>query len=113
MSRFNAWLRLWRFAVVLVAATCLGATMTAKPADAQVSVGVNLPFFNFGFSGPGYYYPAYYPYYGYSRPYYRARYWRLNWCYYHPYRCGWDQGRGRGPAPAHLGAAAHRGRPPS
>src|SRR5258708_6909291 len=97
MSRFNAWLRLWRFAVVLVAATCLGATMTAKPADAQISVGVNLPFFNFGFSGPAYYYPAYYPYYGYGygygyhRHYYRAHYWRRhhNWCYYHPYRCGY------------------------
>ena len=78
----NSWLR--RLTVSAGVLACLGVAMTAKPADAQISL--QLPFVSLGI-GPGYY-PAYYPYY-YGYPYYyRAHYWgwrhRCHW-YYH--RC--------------------------
>jgi len=83
------WMR--RFAMIFVAASCLGIVATLKPADAQVSFGISVPFVNVGFYGPAYY-PYYYPYYGYYRPYYYHAYygrWHRNWCYWHPYRCGY------------------------
>ena len=80
----------------LAAVVCVGAmTMSAKPAEARIWVGVN-----FGYPGyyaPSYYYPAYYPYYGYYRPYWRhhrryvhyRRWHHRHWCHWHPYRCYW------------------------
>jgi hypothetical protein len=73
---FTAWAKRIVLATALV---CLGGAMAAKPADAQISV--QLPFVSLGIG-----YPSYYPYY------YRANYggWRhRNWCYWHPYRCGY------------------------
>ena len=68
------------------AAICLAGVMTAKPADAQISIQV--PFVSLGIGAPYYGYPYYY--YGYPY-YYRTYYggWRhRNWCHWHPYRCG-------------------------
>ena len=90
-----------RFGAILIAIFCIGTAMTlSKPAEARFWVGIN-----FGYPGyyyapaPSYYYPAYYPYYGYYhrrhwwRHHYRhVHYWRWghrHWCHWHPYRCYW------------------------
>jgi hypothetical protein len=81
----SPWLR--RSAAVLVTVLSLGAmtTLTAKPADARVFVGVGFGVpaaWGWGYYHPGYWYHPYRPYY----PAYRGWQWR-RWCYWHPYRC--------------------------
>ena len=79
LSINNAWIRRLVLAGALL---CLGGVVTAKPADAQISI--QLPFVSVGV-GP-YYYPGYYPYYGY--PYYYRTYYRHR-CHWWHHRCHW------------------------
>jgi hypothetical protein len=75
----GGWIK--RLSLAAVAAVAIGAAaLPSKPAEAQVVIGVGVPYY-----GPGYYRPYYYP----RRVAYRACGWGWHWTPPHWNRLGY------------------------